>query len=274
MKPAAYELTDREFRRLRALVRTHTAIELSDAKRHLLFTRFSRRLRALGLATFDEYCDLVERGEGEELRAFASAITTNFTRFFREPHHFELLAERVASRGVSAPLRIWSAGCSSGEEPYSIAMTLLEAVPDIAERDVRILATDIDTSVLAAAERGVYPQDRVSGLPPERLRRWFLRGRGANAGKVRIADSPRALVDFRPLNLIEPWPMRGPFDFVFCRNVVIYFSQETRRSLVERFAELQRPGAYLVLGHSEHLAGATDRYAPAGPTTYRRRDAS
>lgn len=265
------QLTDSEFERLRGLVRQHTAIELSDGKRQLAYSRFARRVRELGLRSFDAYCDLIDDGNTDEIAEFASAITTNFTRFFREDHHFEFLAELVAGYSAPRKLRIWSAGCATGEEPYSIAISLLEAIPDIDSWDIKILATDLDTQALSAAANGTYPGDRVSDLDPRLLKRWFLRGRGQFSRQVRVAPKVQEFVHFRRLNLIGDWPMQGPFDVIFCRNVVIYFSPESKKTLISRFGKLQHPGSHLVVGHSENLTSITDCYAPVGRTIYKRR---
>ncbi len=266
-----FPLSDREFERLRGLVRRHTAIEIGETKRHLAYTRFSRRLRALGLDSFDAYCDLIDGGNVDEINEFASAITTNFTRFFREAHHFEFLVRLLAEKEPDRRLRIWSAGCATGEEPYSIAITLLEALDDIDSWDIRILATDIDAKALDIANAGIFPGDRLEDIDPVICRRWFRRGRGRFENRIRVADAARRLIRFRELNLIGPWPMRNPFDLIFCRNVVIYFSEESRKSLFARFADMQRPGDHLLVGHSENLAHICSRYEPVGNTVYRRR---
>ncbi len=267
---AEFKLSDREFERLRSLVREFTAIELSDQKRELVHSRFSRRLRALGLASFGEYCDLVEGGGAPEVAAFASAITTNFTRFFREIHHFEFLKKLVSSPQSGRRLRIWSAGCSTGEEPYSIATSLLDVIPDIGNRDIRILATDIDGHALKTASEGIYPLDRVADIEHDLLKRWFRRGRGRFEHHARVCDAARRLISFRSLNLATSWSLSGPFDVIFCRNVVIYFSLQTKVSLISRFAALQQPGAHLIMGHAENLAGVSNLYEPIGKTIYRR----
>ena len=264
------QLTDSEFERLRSLVRRHTAIELSDGKRQLAYSRFVRRVRELGLASFDAYCDLIDDGDTDEIAEFTSAITTNFTRFFREDHHFEFLAGLVASYNGPRQLRIWSAGCATGEEPYSIAICLLEAIPDINAWDIKVLATDLDTGALRVAADATYPEDRVSDLDPQLLKRWFLRGKGQFHRHVRVAPAVQKYVHFRKLNLVGDWPMQGSFDVIFCRNVVIYFSPESKKTLIERFAGLQQPGSHLVVGHSENLAPITDRYARIGRTVYER----
>lgn len=270
-----FALTDRDYRRISELVRRQTGITLSDAKRDMVYSRLSRHLRRLGLNDFSSYCDLLAGDEsGPEMKEFVNAITTNLTSFFREVHHFDylektLLPDLMRSRGTTRRLRLWSAGCSTGEEPYSMAMVIAESVPP--GWDIRILATDLDSNVLAIARRGIYDAARVKGVSPERLRRWFVKGQGLNAGQVRVAPRLRGLVEFRRLNLMGPWPMHGPFDAIFCRNVVIYFDKATQKELVERYADLLPGDGHLFLGHSETLYRLTDRLEHIGQTVYRRR---
>ncbi len=268
-----YRFGEREFARLRALVAEHTGIHLTAAKRDMTYGRIVRRLRALGLASFDEYCELLERDGGAELEQFVNAITTNLTSFFREGHHFEFLAEsalpELLERNRAARrLRLWSAGCSTGEEPYSIAITLLESCPAIRGWDARILATDLDSNVLERARRGVYPAERIATLSPARAARWFTRLDGG--AEVRVTPQLQELIRFRRLNLLEPWPMRGPFDVIFCRNVVIYFDKPTQRRLFDRFAEILAPAGYLLVGHSETLFRVSERFELIGKSVYRR----
>ncbi len=273
--PGDFTLSDAQFNRIRALVREHTGIALSDAKRQLVYGRLVRRLRALRLPGFGEYIELLERAEPVELEEFTNAITTNLTAFFREGHHFEYLAqhllpalrERAAGAGR---LRIWSCACSTGEEPYSIAMVLREHQPLLAGIDARILATDLDSNVLATAAAGVYPPDRIEALSANRRSAFFRSGAGREAGKAVIDPALRELITFKQLNLMHEWPMRGPFDAIFCRNVVIYFDKATQRQLFERMAQLQRPGDLLFLGHSESLYRVSERYELIGRTIYRR----
>lgn len=270
-----FELTDRDFTYFRDLVGQHTGITLGDHKRQLVYGRLSRRLRELRLGSFGEYCHYVEAHADTELTELINAITTNLTSFFREQHHFEHLAtaalpDILARNATSRRLRIWSAGCSTGEEPYSIAMTLADAFPTHASWDTRILATDIDSQVIACAQGGVYPEDRIKDLSPERVRRWFLRGKDANANKVRVFPRLQELIAFRQLNLMGDWPMRGPFDVIFCRNVVIYFDKPTQRKLFDRYADLLVPNGYLYVGHSESLNGTSERFELIGRTIYKR----
>lgn len=262
-----------DFAALRELVKTHTGIHLTEQKREMVYGRLSRRLRALGLESFRDYRALLEQGDGAELVQFCNAITTNLTSFFREAHHFqylrdEVLAARAANRGGSRRLRLWSAGCSSGEEPYSMAMTIHEALPEPRRWDIKILATDLDTEVLGRGQRGVYEEDRVRGLAPERLERFFRREE--SGADYAAAAELRNLITFKELNLMHALPMKGPFDAIFCRNVVIYFDKDTQRALFARIARLQRPGDVLFLGHSESLYRVSDEYTLVGKTIYRR----
>lgn len=274
-KNREFAFSDKEFSIIRNLVKEHTGINLSDAKRELVYGRIARRLRALKLNNFGQYCALLRDGNAEEFEQFTNAITTNLTSFFREPHHFEHLASRalpeiMEKNRASRRLRIWSAGCSTGEEVYSIAITLRETIPQIEQWNVRILATDLDSNVLAKAQSGIYDRERITGLPKQRLRRWFLAGRGDNEGKVKVAPELQSLIQFKQLNLMQNWPMRGPFDVIFCRNVVIYFDKETQRVLFDRFAQMLDNENHLFVGHSENLLKVSNRFHLLGQTIYRK----
>ena len=266
-----------DFEALRKLVKEITGINLSDQKRELVYGRLARRLRVLHLRTFAEYRDLLASDGGREIGEFCNAITTNLTSFFRESHHFEYLRDQVlqpmvANRTASRRVRIWSAGCSTGEEAYSLAMTVIEAIPDLRTWDVKILATDLDSDVLAARRRGIYAADRVRSIGPQRLSHVF-RGttRGARGpASYEVSAELTALITFKQLNLMHPLPMKGPLDAIFCRNVVIYFDKDTQRELFSRVAQLQRPGNLLFLGHSESLFKVSESYTPIGKTVYRR----
>lgn len=265
---------DRDFHALRALVKSLTGINLGEHKRELVYSRLTRRLRALQMRSFADYRALLER-DPRELTELCNAITTNVTAFFREPHHFRYLREQwltplAAAGGAPRRLRIWSAACSSGEEAYSIAMTVLEALPEPARWDVRILATDLDSQMLARARLAVYPPERMQGVSPQRRQRFFVEQRAGAAPGQRIAPEVAALVTFRQLNLMDALPMKGPLDAVFCRNVVIYFDKDTQRDLFARIARLQRPGDLLFLGHSESLFKVSESYALIGKSIYRR----
>jgi len=235
MKPAIrdreFVLTDQDFDTIRNIVSERTGIVLSDGKRDMVYGRLVRRLRALGLSGFGDYCELISRNDEGELSEFINAITTNLTAFFRENHHFEFLQKDLLPLLIKnkkeKKLRIWSAGCSSGEEPYSIAMTVRENVPN--NWDVKILATDLDTNMVNRASAGIYDEERVSGIDKKRLRRWVRKGKGDSSGMIRMSDELRAIITFKQLNLMNDWPVKGPFDFIFCRNVVIYFNKDTRR---------------------------------------------
>lgn len=269
-----FELSDAVFDRLRELVRLHTGIALAASKRELVYGRLARRLRALQLRSFADYCALIEGGPAEEIQELTNAITTNLTSFFRENHHFQQLAAEIfpqieAHRALPKRMRVWSAGCSTGEEPYSIAVVMREALAHLRDWDVKLLATDIDTKVVNTASAGVYPDDRFKGVSPERIRRWFAPAAGRPNHNEASRDL-KSLITFKQLNLFDSWPMKGPFDLIFCRNVVIYFDKETQRSLFERMAELQEPGAWLIIGHSESLFNVTDRYKLVSRTVYRR----
>lgn len=266
--------TDADFNFIRQLVASETGISLSEQKRELVYGRLSKRLRSLELQSFAEYCRYVGQNM-QELHELVNAITTNLTAFFREPYHFdylrdELLPGLLRSNAASRRIRIWSAGCSTGEEPYSIAMVLRDAVPAGQGWDARILATDIDSNVLARAQQGVYAEERTSGIPERYLRRSFRRGQGDNAGMLRVNDEVRSLITFRQLNLMQDWPMRGPFDVIFCRNVVIYFDKPTQRRLFNRYADLLADGGHLFIGHSETLFKVCERFTLIGRTIYRK----
>ncbi len=274
-KAREFPFTRQDFDFLRKISNERTGIVVSDDKFDMFYSRLSRRVRKLGLRSFAEYCDLIRREErDEEVLELINAITTNLTAFFRENHHFEYLAgtvlpELMRRNAASRRIRIWSAGCSTGEEPYSLAITLLENLP--ADWDARILATDIDSNVLQRAAAAIYPEERVKGVPRERLRRWFLRGRGSQAGMVRLKPEVRRLIRFEQLNLMERWALEEPMDVIFCRNVIIYFDKNTKKRLVERYADNIKPDGYLFIGHSESLFKLTDRFTLIGNTVYRRR---
>jgi chemotaxis protein methyltransferase CheR len=268
-------LGDREFEFIRHVIAENAGIVLGPQKRQLVQGRLARRLRELGLSSYEAYCDHVRDSGPEELVGLINALTTNVTAFFRENHHFDALAEymlteALARNGQSRRLRIWSAGCSTGEEPYSIAMTAQRALRSAGRCDLKILATDIDSDVVAFAQRGVYPLDRVTTMDDTVLHSSFVRGTGAQEGFVRVKGSLGAMITFRPLNLLGEWPMQGPFDVIFCRNVMIYFEQRTREQLLTRFAGLLAPGGYLCLGHSESIHGTQPAYRLVGKTIYRR----
>ena len=266
--------SDRDFNTIRQLVSQHTGISLSEAKRDMVYSRLARRLRRLGLDNFKQYCQLLEDDSGdEELGHFTNAVTTNLTSFFREPHHFDylgkqLLPQLLKANAAERRLRIWSAGCSTGEEPYSIAITLQENLPGKGDWDIKILATDLDTNVLDTARRGVYAEERLKNVDRQRQRRWFRRGSGENAGLLKVKPELQQMITFKQLNLMREWPVKGPFDVIFCRNVVIYFDKPTQGVLMERYADVMADHGKLFLGHSETLYRVTERFKLQGQTIY------
>jgi len=266
-----FAFTRKDFDWIRQKVTRETGIQLNPSKDQMVYARLARRLRARGLKDFESYRKLLENDDEEELGLFVNALTTNLTAFFREGHHFEHLAEVLETHRGQA-LNIWSAGCSSGEEPYSIAMTVLDTLGEQDAEQVRIIATDLDSSVIAHAERGVYDEKRVAGLERSQLKRHFLRGTGRNKGKVRVKPALRAMVEFDTLNLLHQWPFDEPFDIVFCRNTVIYFDKPTQARLFERLFVQTTPRAWLYIGHSESLWKVTERFVSHGRTVYRRID--
>ena len=268
-----YVLTDSDFNRLRDIVRELTGISLADSKRELVYSRLARRLRKLQLTSFGAYCALVEKGNADELQELTNAMTTNLTSFFRENYHFEQLAGEALPyifelRAESRRVRLWSAGCSTGEEPYSMAMVLRETQRSFADWDIRLLATDIDSKVVQTAAAGRYAAEQLKGVDAARLARWFEPGEAEQ--HYAVADELKSLITFKRLNLLESWPIKGPFDVIFCRNVAIYFDKDTQRELFERMAGLQEPGGWLFIGHSENLFHVTRHYKLGGRTVYRR----
>ncbi|HUO44397.1 MAG TPA: CheR family methyltransferase [Burkholderiales bacterium] len=262
-----FEFSDADFERIRQLIYRHAGIALSDNKRQLAYSRVGRRLRARGLTRFADYLDIVEAGDAAEMEAFTNALTTNLTAFFREAHHFPILAEHARRIGARREVTLWCAACSTGEEPYSMAMTLVETLGT--NPPARILASDVDTNVLAKAQRGVYPLAALEKVPEQQARKFFLKGTGAKDGAVRVRPELQALITYRQINLLhDRWPVRGPFDAIFCRNVMIYFDKATQRRILERFAPLLAPDGLLFAGHSENFHHAADLFRPRGKTVY------
>ncbi|HEV7292502.1 MAG TPA: protein-glutamate O-methyltransferase CheR [Devosia sp.] len=269
MDQGEISLSEREFSRIKNRVYRVAGISLSDAKRTLVISRLSKIVRSLGLASFDAYVDYLEHGgSAADGQDFVNALTTNLTRFYREDHHFEHLRSYVggliASKPRSTRLRIWSAGCSTGQEPYTIGLDLLAAFPELKRWDFKILATDIDTAVIAKAAGGIYPENELSGLSAERSRPFQRLGNGT----IKVPEAVRELVSFKPLNLIGPWPMKGPFDAIFCRNVAIYFDKPTQGEVFGRFNALLAPEGFLYIGHSENLGSGGDGFRLVGKTIY------
>lgn len=267
--------TASDFRQISAFVHAETGIVLNDSKANLVYSRLAKRLRAIGLRNFRDYCSLIASKDGvDERQALIAAMTTNTTRFFREPHHFkhlshDVLPDLLKNARKGARVRIWSAGCSSGEEPYTIAMTLLEMMPDAPDYDILILATDIDPDMLHAARDGVYPEHLLEQIPGKYRKRWLAAER-SNNGEFFICEQARSLVRFRELNLLGDWPMRSTFDVIFCRNVTIYFDEETQEKLWRRFSEHLELNGYLYIGHSERIAANERSFELVAQTTYKK----
>lgn len=278
MVDGEFPFTNDDFNAIARMLYDDAGIALSESKASLVYSRLAKRLRALGLESFRDYCRLVAGSQGlSERQNMLAALTTNVTRFFREPHHFEhlkakVLPELVARARARGRVRLWSAGCSTGQEPYSIALTMLDLLPDAASYDVRILASDIDPNVVATGRNAIYSDEAVQPVPPALRDRWMVRVKDGGRDAWGCGEEMRRLVAFRELNLMGNWPMKGTFDVIFCRNVVIYFDEPTQARIWSRFAPLLNPGGRLYVGHSERV-GDLGRFETDGLTTYRIRDA-
>lgn len=256
-----------DFRRIKDLIYRKAGISLHDGKHAMVYSRVSRRLRETGHGSFSSYLDWLDQHDGAEWQEFINALTTNLTAFFREEHHFGILADLLRSeRG--RPWRIWCSAASTGEEPYSIAMTAIETLG--AGGQFEIVNSDIDTRVLETASRGVYKMDSTKGLSPERLQRHFMRGKGGNAGLIRVKPELQRHMSFQTINLIQDLPFREPFDLVFCRNVMIYFDAGTQRQVLERIHRVMKPGGMLFVGHAENFSDARNLFSLRGKTVYER----
>ena len=266
---AECELTPAQFTRITDVLHEHAGIRMREGKEGLVRARLTKRLRKLGLADFDAYLDFVQKDSSRrEFAEMIDALTTNKTSFLREATHFDFLRDAVFPQ-LSGPVRIWSAGCSSGEEPYTLAMLCNETFADIATRDVRILSTDISHRVLAQAKAGAYAADIMGDVPAAWLQKYWTRTQDASGRPVYEAGkSLRRLLHFAKLNLMEQWPMQGPFDAILCRNVMIYFDKATQQQLVERYWQLLRPGGHLFVGHSESLTGLSHKFRYVQPAVY------
>ncbi|MDD5384867.1 MAG: chemotaxis protein CheR [Gallionella sp.] len=263
-----FVFTSKDFERVRQLIYDHAGISLNPSKQDMVYSRLARRLRATGINNFKDYLALLESNNKAEWEAFVNALTTNLTSFFREPHHFPLLAEHVLKQKGRHHISLWCSAASTGEEPYSMAMTMVDAFSSFTP-PVTIIATDLDTNVLAKAEAGVYPVERIEKLSDDMVKRFFLRGTGAQAGFVRVRPELRAMITFRQVNLLSnDWPIRGPLDAIFCRNVMIYFDKATQLKILERFVPLLQPGGLLFAGHSESFHNATHLFSLRGKTVY------
>jgi chemotaxis protein methyltransferase CheR len=266
-----FEFTLADFERIRVLIRARAGIALASAKQDMVYSRLARRLRALGLRRFDDYLQRLERGDKLEWEAFINSLTTNLTSFFREAHHFDIFS-RQARESRQRPFRVWCSAASTGEEPYSLAIAACEAFNTLAP-PVQIIASDIDTHVLAVAGRGVYQRERIERLAAERVRSYFIAAGPGETAEVRIRPELQRLVSFARINLLDAaWPIRGPLDAIFCRNVMIYFDKPTQYQILQKFKPLLREDGLLYAGHSESLLHAADLFRPLGRTVYERSD--
>ena len=274
-KVREFQFTESMFEQIRELVKHHTGIVLSDGKQDMVYGRLTRRLRALDLSEFDSYLTLIKREDEQELTHLVNAITTNLTSFFREERHFEYLKNTVfpslvEKNAATQKIRIWSAGCSTGEEPYSIAMVVREFFEDYDGWDVKVVATDLDSNVIEKGKAGVYDIGRVDGLSLEYKKRWMKRGKGDQSNLVKMKSELQNLITFKQLNLLHGWPIKGPIDIIFCRNVVIYFDKETQRNLFDRYADVLSSDGHIFIGHSENMFNVCDRFESLGNTIYQR----
>jgi chemotaxis protein methyltransferase CheR len=274
-KEREFTFTSNFFNKIRSLVKEKTGIVLSEGKQDMVYGRLARRLRALDLPDFESYIKIIESGDEDELINLVNAITTNLTSFFREEHHFGYLKNTVfpalmETNAATKKIRIWSAGCSTGEEPYSIAMTIREFFPADCGWDVKVIATDLDSNVVDTGKKGVYTLSRVEGVSEEYKKRWMKRGKGDKSDLVKMNPELQELITFKQLNLLEGWPLKGPIDIIFCRNVVIYFDKDTQRVLFDRYANLLAADGHLFIGHSENMFNVCDRFNSLGHTIYQK----
>ena len=260
--------TQKDFEQIRKLVYDHAGINLSESKKDLVYSRLGRRLRVHKLKRFCDYIDLIGTKQSAEWEAFINALTTNLTSFFREAHHFPILAKHIDSVKKRQPIRIWCNAASTGEEPYTIAMTMMDLFGSLTP-PVRIIATDIDTNALEKAQSGIYTLEQAEKLPKDILQRFFLKGRGEKTGHIKVRKELSDLIEFSQLNLHdEKWSVQGPFDAIFCRNVMIYFDKPTQHKILQKFAPIMHKDALLFAGHSESLQGLTDMFKLQGKTVY------
>lgn len=268
----AFELKEKDFQHVKSVVYEHAGIVLNDSKRNLVYNRLAKRLRATNFSSFTEYLSYVKNDDCE-FNNMINAITTNLTFFFRENHHFEALAHEIIPKlmethKTSKKIRIWSAGCSTGEEPYSIAMVVREVVPK--DWDVKIYATDLDSNVVSTGKKGAYQEDKMQGVSDLRKKLYFRRGKGEEEGLLIVKDEVKSLIDFSQMNLMKDWHIRERLDIIFCRNVIIYFDIDTQKKLFSRYADATKPNGLLFIGHSESLFDVTDKYTLLGKTIYKK----
>lgn len=272
LKNAALErefaFSDLEFKQICKLIYERAGIHLTPSKKDMVYSRLARRLRANNISTFSDYLDIVETNSGPEREAFVNALTTNVTSFYREAHHFEILAQHVKNLPKQRFINIWCNAASTGQEPYTIAMTMMDLFDGVTP-PVHIIATDIDTNALQKASAGVYTMEDAKNLPKDLLERHFLKGRADKTGSIKIRQELRDMVSFAPLNLLDAqWPIKGPFDAVFCRNVMIYFDKATQNNILRRFIPMMQRDALMFAGHSESLQGLNDVFQLRGKTVY------
>ncbi len=262
--------TDADFDRVQTLIYQRAGISLHDGKHAMVYSRLSRRLRETGHQSFRDYLGWLETHDGSEWQEFVNALTTNLTSFFREQHHFEIFASHLKSKPANTGWRVWCNAASTGEEPYSIVITALEALGN--STSFKLVASDIDSKVLASAQQGIYRLDGLKGVDPARIQRFFLKGKGANEGMARIKSEVQRMIEFMSVNLIrDDWPFRDPFDVVFCRNVMIYFDASTQRRVLEHIHRVMKPGGILFVGHAENFSESRDLFVLRGKTVYERR---
>jgi chemotaxis protein methyltransferase CheR len=263
-----FHFTEQDFQRVRKLIYDHAGISLSDSKMDMVYSRLGRRLRATGLSNFREYLSLLEKNDATEWEAFVNSLTTNLTSFFREPHHFPILADHIRKIRQRQPIQLWCNAASTGEEPYTMAMTMVDVFGSYTP-PVQILATDLDTHVLKTAQAGIYGADRVEKLPKDILQRFFVEAPGGGPGQMQVRQELRKMITFRQLNLLDAnWLIRGPFDAVFCRNVMIYFDKATQYKILQKLVPVMRSDALLFAGHSESFQHAADLFHIQGRTVY------
>ena len=262
-----FVFSHRDFEEVRKMIYDHAGIALSDAKEDMVYSRLARRLRATGLGSFQDYLALIRSGDAEEWEAFVNSLTTNLTDFFREAHHFHILRDFLRTRR-ERPITIWCSASSTGEEPYSIAMTAVEAFGGF-NAPVQVLASDLDTNVLKKGQEGMYPQERIKKLSDAQQRQFFLKGTGERANQVKVKPELAAMVKFFRLNLLDAsWPVKNGLDAIFCRNVMIYFDKPTQYTMLKKMKPLLKPDGLLFMGHSEALYHATDLFRLRGQTVY------
>ncbi|MDP2783507.1 MAG: CheR family methyltransferase [Sulfurimicrobium sp.] len=263
-----FDFTDKDFESVCKQIYSHAGIALNASKKDMVYSRLARRLRATGLSTFRDYLKLLESNDENEWQAFTNALTTNLTSFFREQHHFPILAEHARKLKGRHPINLWCSASSTGEEPYSMAMTMVE-VFNTYTPPVHIIATDLDTNVLAKAEAGIYTMDRLEKMPTDKVKNFFLKGSGQQEGLARVRPELRNMISFRQINLLDGnWPLRAPFDAIFCRNVMIYFDKQTQHQILSKFVPMLRPDGLLFAGHSESFHHAADLFKLVGNTVY------